>query len=72
MDIKIGDRVKFRDGLYKDEERTMYIVREINGNRSVLELIYPSMMIRLQSIALVCDLEVLDTEGRTYEGKMAF
>lgn len=60
MDMKIGDWVKFQEGLYKDEEGTMYIVREINGSRSVLELIYPSMVIRPQSIALVCDLEVLE------------
>jgi hypothetical protein len=60
MDIRIGDVVKFRDGLYEDEKETVYVVREVNGDRSILELIYPSMIIRPESVALLCDLEILE------------
>ena len=71
MYTRIGDVVKFRDGLYEDEKETVYVVREVNGDRSILELIYPSMIIRPESVALLSDLEILAHEGSTHEGKMA-
>ena len=36
MDIKIGDLVTFKKGLYADEEGAIYRVLEINGNRCFL------------------------------------
>lgn len=70
MDIKVGELVKFRNGLYEDEQETIYVVKEVNGDRSILQVIYPDMAIRPESAALLCDLEILESEGSTHEGKL--
>jgi hypothetical protein len=38
MEIKIGDLVVFKKGLYDDEEGAIYRILEINGDRGILEL----------------------------------
>jgi len=37
--MKIGDTVKFIEGLYSDEKGTEYKVLEINGDRVIIEFI---------------------------------
>jgi hypothetical protein len=63
MDIKVGDLVEFRKGLYADEEGVVYQVLEINGDRCFIMHInnnvsanYP---IRLQSVAMVAELVLI-------------
>jgi hypothetical protein len=58
MNIKVGDLVAFKKDLYTDEENTVYIVLEINGDRSVLELINTNMIIRPQSVAILSELDL--------------
>ena len=59
MDIKIGDLVIFKKGLYDDEEGAVYRVLEINGDRGMLELANTDMIIRPQSVAILSELELL-------------
>lgn len=59
MDIKKGDLVTFKKGLYMDEENAVYKVLEINGDRGVLELVNTNMIIRPQSVAILSELELL-------------
>ena len=59
MDIKIDDLVAFKKGLYADEEGAVYRVVEINGTRCFIELVNTNMIIRLQSVAMLCDLDLL-------------
>lgn len=58
MNIKINDLVKFKDGLYEDEEGAVYRVLEINGDRVVIEFVNTNMIIRPQSVAMLSDLEI--------------
>lgn len=58
MEIKIGDLVIFKKGLYADEEGAVYRVLEINGDRSILEVANTNMIIRPQSVALLAELEL--------------
>jgi len=53
-----GSVVKFRDGLYADEESAFYRVIEENGDRVILEFIC-DLPFPPQSVALVKDLEVV-------------
>lgn len=57
MDIKKGNLVTFKKGLYADEENAVYRVLEINGDRGVLELVNTNMIIRPQSVAILSELE---------------
>jgi len=57
MDIKIGDLVTFKKGLYADEDGAVYRVLEVNGDRVVLELANTNMTIRPQSVAILSELE---------------
>ena len=54
-----GSIVKFRDGLYSDEEGAIYRVIEDNGDRVFLEFVC-DLPFPPQSVALVKDLEVLE------------
>lgn len=56
MDFQQGDLVMFRDGLYSDEERAVYRITEVNGDRCFLVLINSQMPIPPQSVALLSDL----------------
>ena len=58
MDIKIGDLVTFKKGLYPDEEGAVYRILEINGDRSILELANTNMIIRPQSVAILSELDL--------------
>lgn len=58
--MKIGDFVKFKDGLYADEVDTRYRIIEINGDRAFIEFINPDLFIPPQSVARLEDLEILD------------
>lgn len=58
MEIKIGDLVKFKKGLYADEERAVYRVIEVNGDRGILELANTNMEIRPQSVAVLSELDI--------------
>lgn len=57
--MKIGDRVKFIDGLYDDEIGAEYIVLEINGDRGIIEYIC-DLPIPPQSVAKMNELEVIN------------
>lgn len=58
--MKIGDTVKFIDGLYADEEGTRYKVLEINEDRAMIEFTC-QLPIPPQSVARIDELEVVDT-----------
>jgi hypothetical protein len=57
--MKIGDIVKFVNGLYADEEGARYKVLEINGDRVVIEF-RCQLPIPPQSVAKVDELEVVE------------
>jgi hypothetical protein len=59
--MKIGDIVKFLDGLYPDENGASYRVIEINGDRAIIEFIC-DLPVPPQSIAKVSELEIVLTE----------
>lgn len=59
--MKIGDTVKFIDGLYDDENGATYKVVEINGDRAIIEYIC-DLPIPSQSIAKTKELEVIQHE----------
>ena len=59
--MKIGDTVKFIDGLYDDENGATYKVVEINGDRAIIEYIC-DLPIPSQSIANTKELEVIQHE----------
>jgi|RhiMetdeSRZDD1v2_1073273.scaffolds.fasta_scaffold835879_2 hypothetical protein len=65
--MKIGDTVKFKDGLYSDEEGARYKVMEINGSRAIIEFIC-QLPIPPQSVANIDELELVDT-GNNNEKK---
>lgn len=58
MDIKEGDMVIFKKGLYDDEIGAIYRVIQVNGDRCFLELVNTSMPIHPQSVAQLTDLEL--------------
>jgi len=58
MDIKTGDLVAFKKGLYVDEEGAIYKVLEINGDRCILEMTNTNMTIRPQSVAILSELDL--------------
>ena len=58
MNIKKGDPVQFKKGLYADEEEAIYTVLEVNGDRCFIELLNTNMAIRPQSAALLSDLDL--------------
>ena len=60
--MKIGDIVKFMDGLYPDENRARYTVVEINGDRAIVEFI-SDLPIPPQSIAKINELEIVQSEN---------
>lgn len=55
--MNIGDLVTFKKGLYQDEEGTIYRVLEVNGDRTILELVNTKMAIRPQSVGKISELE---------------
>lgn len=59
--MKIGDTVKFFDGLYDDENGAVYKVIEINGDRALIEFIC-DLPIPPRSIAKTKELEVIQYE----------
>ena len=59
--MKKGDTVKFKDGLYPDEEGARYKVIEINGDRVVIEFIC-YLSIPPQSVAKTNELEVVSDD----------
>ncbi len=59
--MKIGDTVKFKDGLYPDEEGARYKVVEINGDRTVIVFIC-ALPIPPQSVAKTDELEIVPQE----------
>jgi len=62
MEIKIGDLVIFKRGLYADEKGAVYRVLEINGDRCMLELANTNMIIRPQSVAILAELEIFQED----------
>ncbi len=58
MNIQIGSIVKFKPGLYGDEDGAVYKILEVNGDRVVIELVNTSMAIRPQSVARLTELEI--------------
>ena len=58
--MKVGDIVKFKDGLYDEELGQTYILIELNGDRCIIKHI-TDLPIPPTSAALVADLEVVDT-----------
>lgn len=61
--MKKGDTVKFKDGLYPDEQGTWYRVIEINGDRAIIEFIC-QLPIPPQSTAKISDLVVVANDKR--------
>ena len=58
--MKVGDIVKFKDGLYEDEACQTYTLIELNGDRCIIKHI-TDLPIPPTSVAKVADLEVVDT-----------
>ena len=58
MTIKTGDLVRFKKGLYQEEEGLIYLVLEVNGDRSTIEWVNTKMTIRPTSLAMIADLDV--------------
>ncbi len=57
--LKVGDVVKFVEGLYPDEEGARYRVLEVNGDRGFIEFI-GDLPIPPQSVARIKELEVIE------------
>lgn len=57
--MKVGDVVKFVNGLYPDEEGAKYRILEINGDRGFIEFIC-DLPIPPQSVARIKELEVVE------------
>jgi hypothetical protein len=53
-----GDIVKFKSGLYPDEEGARYRVMEVNGDRVIIEFIC-DLPFPPQSVAKTSELEVV-------------
>ncbi len=60
VSMKIGDIVKFKDGLYEDENGQRYILIELNGDRCIIKHI-SDLPIPGTSVALVAELEVINS-----------
>ena len=60
--MKVGDVVKFKDGLYEDENGAFYRVIEDNGDRVILEFICDWETLRPTSVAVTKELEVVPPE----------
>jgi hypothetical protein len=58
--VKIGDIVKFMDGLYPDEIGAKYRVVEINGDRAIIEFVC-DLPIPPQSTAKINELVILQS-----------
>ena len=56
--MKVGDTVKFKDGLYQDERDALYKVVEISGDRVIIEFVC-DLPIPPQSLARTIELQVL-------------
>ena len=56
-----GDIVKFKTGLYPDEEGARYKIVELNGDRAVIEFIC-DLPIPPQSVAKTIELVVIQEE----------
>jgi len=66
MEIKEGDLVVFKQGLYAgEEERLIYRMVELNGDRCFIELVNTNMVIRPQSLAMTAELVL-------YPGSLSF
>jgi hypothetical protein len=59
--MEIGDTVKFKDGLYPDENGAEYKILEINGDRALVQFTC-DLPISPQSIARLSELEVIPQE----------
>ncbi|MGB8214999.1 MAG: hypothetical protein WCE68_15735 [Anaerolineales bacterium] len=59
--MKIGDTVKFQDGLYPDEKGARYKIVEINGDRVFIEFIC-DLPVPPQSVAKLTELEIVPQE----------
>lgn len=62
--ITVNTLVVFKDGLYDDEKGAIYRVIEINGDRIILELENTNLAFPPQSIALISDVEELNSHLR--------
>jgi hypothetical protein len=62
--MKIGDTVKFIDGLYPDEEGARYKLLELNGDRAIIEFIC-QLPIPPQSVASIHELEIIEMGNKT-------
>ena len=60
--MNVGDIVKFKDGLYEDEEGQLYTIIEYNGVRVILEYICDWETLRPTSVAVTKELEVVPPE----------
>jgi hypothetical protein len=59
MNLKINDIVKFRDGLYPDEDGATYRIIEINDDRAIIEFIC-ALPVPPQSVARIDELELVE------------
>ena len=57
--MKVGDLVKFKKGLYKDEKNTVYKILEINGDRGFVELVNTKLSFPPQSVVILKELVVV-------------
>lgn len=55
---KVGDLVRFKNGLYKEEEWLIYLILEVNNDRCFIEWVNTKMSIRPTSLAIVAELEI--------------
>jgi len=58
MSINKGDLVRFKLGLYPDEEGLIYLVKEVNGDRCIIELMISKLAIHTTSVAKIDELHV--------------
>jgi len=66
--MEVGTIVKFRDGLYPNEEGAYYWVIEDNGDRVFIEFIC-NLRFPPQSVARTKDLEVVKLPGGRKESR---
>ena len=58
MSISVGDLVRYELGLYPGEDGLIYLVKEMNGDRCIIECVNTNMAIRPSSIGRADELHL--------------
>ncbi len=66
--MKIGDTVRFKEGLYTDERDAVYKIIELNGDRAIIQFVC-DLPIPPQSVARVDELELVSEHAGDAQDK---